>query len=213
MDEALKFLVFAFTSIFTIVNPFSAATMFVTITENDSQEKRKAMALRASIVCALVMIVFAFIGTYILSFFSITIDAFRLAGGLLIAKVGWDMLKNKERYLKSKEEKEEAIKKDDISIVPLAIPMLSGAGAITTSIVLMQQATGALEISFIVASILVTSLITFIILSKSHLMVSKIGNNGKSVIEKLIGLLVMVVGVQYLINGIHGILVVWGLLV
>lgn len=210
MDPSLQLFIFTFTSIFIIVNPFSAAFMFVTITEGDSKSKRIRMARKAAIACAIILLIFAVAGTIILNFFSITIDAFRLAGGILIARVGLEMMKNKDRYLRTDKEKEEARLKDDISIVPLAIPMLSGPGAISTTIILSQQANTTFAIGCIIFSILLTSVISYVVISHSHHITQKLGNNGKNVIERIMGLLVLVIGIQMIINGTYGVLQLWG---
>jgi multiple antibiotic resistance protein len=212
--ETWQFFIFAFTSIFTIVNPVSAAFTFLTITEGDTKEKRRSMAKKAAIVCAAILIVFAFAGPFILKFFNITVDAFRIAGGILITKVGLEMVRNKPRYFGKDEHvaEKEAIEKDDISIVPMAIPLLSGPGAMTTAIVLMQQAQGAGQVSLLMFSILFTGLASFFILYYSHFIDGYLGHNGKNVVERIMGLIVLVIGVQFFINGFEGVLTTWGII-
>jgi multiple antibiotic resistance protein len=213
MMDNWSFFVFAFSSLFTIVNPFSAATMFLTITKHDDKKKRLRMAFRASVTCAIALLLFAFAGHGILNFFGITVDAFRIAGGVLITKVGLEMIRNKERHLRTDEAKKEAMEKDDVSIVPLAIPMLSGPGAITTAIVLMQQASGGQQITLLASAIIITSTLAFFILSQSTRLAKALGQNGVNVLERIMGLLVLVIGIQFFINGAHGVLLSWGILV
>jgi len=211
--DSWTFFIFALTSLFTIINPFSAATMFVSITEGDSRKKLLWMSRRAAFTSVIVLLVFAFGGNYILKFFSISIDAFRIAGGILICRVGLGMLNNKPRHLKSEEAKREAYEKEDISIVPLAIPMLSGPGSITTAIVLMNESVGASQVFILVGVILLLGVLSFVILSKAHSIAGFLGTNGKNVLERILGLLVLVVGVQFFINGTKGILMSWGFIV
>ncbi len=193
-----------FSSLFTIINPISTAPVFLTITKGDSEKKKRKMAKKSSIVSAIVLIVFSLLGTYILSFFSITLEAFRIAGGLLVARVGFLMLTEEPKPIASEKAKSEAIQKEDISIIPLAIPLLSGPGAMTTSIVLMTNTTNLIEKVILLFAIVVVCILTYIILSHASLIEKVVGENGKKVIEKILGLIVVVVGVQFVLNGFDG---------
>lgn len=210
--DGWSFFIFAFTSFFTIINPFSAATMFVSLSKGDTKAKRLAMSRRASLAAAIVLLLFAFGGNFILNFFGVSVDAFRIAGGLLIVRVGLNMLGNRERHIRGEAAKEEAMAKDDVSIVPMAIPMLSGPGAMTTAIVLMQQAQGSTQVLFLVAAIVLMAVLSYLLLSRAHVISDFLGKNGKNVVERILGLLVLVVGVQFFINGVHGVLMLWGLI-
>lgn len=169
------------------------------------------MAEKASITAAVVLILFAVLGNLLLQFFSITISAFKIAGGILIFGVGYAMLHSKEDFRKGSEEAhKEAVKKDDVSIIPLAIPMLSGPGAMTTSIVLMTQANSFIQQFYVILAIIIVSILSYIILSRAEKIFEKIGENGKNVIHKILGLIVVVVGVQFIINGIENSLELWG---
>lgn len=211
MDNA-AFFVLAFTSLFTIINPFSTAMLFQSITTNSSRKKKTKMAFRASVACAAILIIFVIGGKSILSFFSITVDAFRIAGGVIITGIGLGMLRNKKRHLKTEEAKEEAEEKEDISLIPLAIPMLSGPGAIATAIVLSQQAGGGQQIAILISAIIVISALAFLILHESGRLTKLLGHNGVNVMERILGLIVLVVGIQFFINGIENIFLSWGLI-
>jgi len=206
------FFLAAFSSLFTIVNPISAAFFFSSITEDDSAAKKVLMARKAAIVSAVVLIVFAFGGNLILNFFGITLDAFRLAGGILVARVGLSMTRATHKQIKSDKEKQEAIEKEDISVIPMAIPMLSGPGAMTTAIVLMSNSSDIYSTISIVVAILLVCLISFIALAKADLIQTSIGHTGKNVVDKILGMIVMVVGVQFMINGVQGLLTSWNLI-
>jgi multiple antibiotic resistance protein len=205
LGSELAFFIAAFSSLFTIVNPFSTTSVFLSITRGDSQKKRDKMIKRASIVAACVLIVFALMGNYILSFFSVTVDAFRIAGGLIVASVGWRMLILKREHLKTPKEKRAARQKEDISIVPLAIPMISGPGAITTAIVLAGDASGIRDVFVLLIAVIVVCWLTYFIVKESKLMDDKLGVTGRKVLDRIMGLIVLVVGVQFIINGIVGI--------
>lgn len=206
---SLAFFFAALSSVFTIVNPISTATIFVSITKGDTRKKKLQMAKKASITAAIVLIIFAFVGNFILGFFNITVEAFRIAGGILIVRVGLNMLNSKETELSSEVERKEAIKKDDISIIPLAIPMLSGPGAMTTAIVLMSEAGSIFEVLFLVLAILIVCFMSYLILAEADLIQKYLGENGKKVVEKIMGLIVLVVGIQFIINGVGGLLTTW----
>lgn len=193
-----------FSSLFTIIDPICIIPIFLTITKGDSEKKKKKMAKKSTFIAAIVLIIFSFIGTYILSFFSITLEAFRIAGGFLVARAGYLMLTSEPQTISNEKEKQEAIKKEDISIIPLAIPLLSGPGAMTTGIVLMSGAINIFEKFLIILAIILVCLITYIMLSHASAIERIVGENGKKVIEKIFGLIVVVIGVQFMLNGIDG---------
>lgn len=214
MDIPLNsvFFIAAFSSLFTIVNPFSAASVFITITTGDSKKKKRLMAKKAAITAALVLIIFAFIGNYILSFFGITIPAFRIAGGLIIGYIGFKMMYAKREHFHSKKEKKEAVEKEDVSIIPMAIPLLSGPGAMTTTIVLMGQASGVIDLMTLIFTIILVCIITYFVLANADKVEKKLGENGKRIVEKVMGMIVLVIGIQFIINGIEGLIVLWSAL-
>src|SRR3989338_6881928 len=119
----------AFSSLFTIVNPLSTAFIFLTITKGNTKREKKAIAKKASLTAAVVLVVFGLAGSHILNFFGITVDAFRIAGGIIIAAIGMQMLYSGARHFHSQDARKEAIAKEDVSVIPLAIPMMSGPGA------------------------------------------------------------------------------------
>ena len=204
------FLVAAFMSIFTIVNPFSTASVFLGLAGHETHAHRVALAKRACIAAASLLITFALLGSTILTFFSITIDAFRIAGGLLIAAVGWQMVRATRERL-DEEGRQEALSRQDISIVPLAIPLLSGPGSITTVLILASEAPEPFGVLLIIAAIIAVCLVSYFVLSRADVVVRYIGETGADVIEKVMGLIVMVVGVQFMINGVRSLLMAWGI--
>jgi multiple antibiotic resistance protein len=205
-EAYIPWLFYTLSALFTIVNPVSAASIFIGITEDDSIKKRKAMARKAAITSGIILVVFALLGTYILRFFGITIEAFRIAGGLLIAYVGFRMITTGKPGFRNEAEEKEARKKEDVSLIPLAIPFLSGPGAMTTAIVLTTQAPDFASQMIVLLSILLVCVASFIILSNAHRMTNFLGHSGMHVVEKIMGLIVLVIGVQFLINGIKEIL-------
>ena len=207
----IAFFLAAFSSLFTIINPFSAATLFLSITRYDSKQKKRVMARKASFTAAIVLIVFALAGNYILNFFGITVDAFRIAGGIIIGSIGLNMINAKREILHTEKEKKEAVTKEDVSIIPLAIPMLSGPGAMTTSLVLMRETNSFIDSATLIFAIIIVCLLSYFILSRADYIGRYLGETGKHVTERIMGLIVLVVGVQFVINGIGGLLQAWGI--
>lgn len=196
----------AFSSLFTIMNPFSTVFIFLTITKGNTKKEKVTIAKKASITAAVVLVVFGIAGSHILSFFGITIDAFRIAGGIVVAAIGLQMLHSGKKEFHSHKERKEAIDKEDTSIVPLAIPMISGPGSITTTIVLMDDAATPLDKIFVIAAIMAVALICYIVLSRASAVQRFLGETGRNVIDKIMGLIVLVVGVQFIINGARNVL-------
>jgi len=167
------------------------------------------MAKRATIFAAIVLIVFSLIGSYLLSFFSITLEAFKIAGGIIVGSIGLKMIRSRREHFKTDKEKKDAIDKEDVSVIPLAIPMLSGPGAMAAAIVLMGQTTGIADILAIIIAIVSVCVLSYIILTRANLIEKRIGETGRKVIDKVMGLIVFVVGIQFIINGVEGLIRSW----
>ena len=161
---------------------------------------------RATIVSFVTLMVFVFAGQFLFKFFGISTDGFRIAGGVIIFKIGFDMLQ--ARYT-PKKLKDEEIKTyaDDISITPLGIPMLCGPGAIANAIVLMQDAHNFEMKGILIGTIGLIYLLTFFILRASTKLVSVLGETGNNVMMRLMGLILMVIAVECFVSGLKPILV------
>jgi multiple antibiotic resistance protein len=197
----------AFSSLFTIMNPFSTVFIFLTITKGNTKKEKAAIVKKACVTAAVVLVVFGIAGSHILSFFGITIDAFRIAGGIIVAAIGFQMIHTGKREFHSHKERKEAIDKEDVSVIPLAIPMISGPGAITTTIVLMDDSPMILDKIFVIGAILAVTLISYIVLSRASTVQKFLGETGRNVINRIMGLIVLVVGVQFIINGARNVLI------
>ncbi|MFH1400310.1 MAG: NAAT family transporter [Nanoarchaeota archaeon] len=212
MDASMTFFLTAFSALFTIMNPFSAASIYLGITRGDTRKQRFVMARKACVLSAIILICFALIGTYILKFFGITIPAFRIAGGILIGALGYSMMRTKRERLRPGTETEEAEEKDDVSVIPLAIPLLAGPGAMTTTIVLSSQNPGFFGVGTLLLAILVVCIISYFVISRADTLSKHLSQTGQNIIERVMGLIVMVVGVQFIIDGMSGVMTLWGLL-
>ncbi len=188
--------------IFAVIDPFGYVPTFLAMTSKASQEKRQWMLKRACIAAFFVLALFSFVGQHILSFFGISIAALQISGGLILLVLGFDMLRVLPQHNKITEEEEsEASQKQDISIVPLAIPMLSGPAAMASVIVLTSEAQSSIDYTIVITSIFVTLAFTYLILGSSQKIFAKIGVNGLHVVTRIMGLLLCAMAVQFVIDG------------
>jgi len=210
MEEVIIFAIGAFVSLFTIINPFSTASIFHALTKGKSKKTNKKIAKKAVTTSIIILISFVFIGDYVLKLFSISLDAFKIASGILVLGVGYGMIYKGNRHFRNKEEEQHAKSKEDISIIPLAIPMLSGPGAMATALILMENSQGNLiSIFFIILSIIIVCLLAYFLLIKAHSIDKYLGKTGITVIDKVLGLIVLVIGIQFILSGLGGIVPTW----
>lgn len=203
MPEWLQFAVLSFTSLLAIVNPIGAVPLYVALTAGFTDGHRAATLRRAIATSFAVLIAFAVLGTWILRFFGITTHAFQIAGGILFFGIGMDMLQARRSRVKTTEEEEtESAGKEDVGIIPLGLPTLAGPGAITTVIALMGQADGMPETVGVLAAIPLVLAITWTTLAAAPRVTQRMGQTAMNVMTRLMGLLVMVVGAQFVINGL-----------
>lgn len=199
-DYLTTFLLF-FTSFFSIINPLGSIPVFMTMTANFDEAQRRATARKATLMAFVVLVVFAFTGQILFKVFGISANGFRVAGGVIFFAMGYDMLNARisKMKIKKKDVREYA---EDISITPLGIPILAGPGAITNSIVLMEDASDIVMKGLLIASILLTILITLISWYSAGKIIKVIGETGNKIMMKLMGLIVMVIAVEFLVAGL-----------
>jgi multiple antibiotic resistance protein len=190
----VDFGILAFSSLFSIINPISAAPIFVAMTDGNREGRRKS-AWTVSMASGLTLGLFALAGGAIFAFFGITVPAFQIAGGLLFTLMSIGPL------LKGDDDVVEDKKPADPSIVPLAIPMIAGPGAISTVMVLVGQAQDPSRRLALGVAIGINIVLTLITLLLSPLIVRKLGNNGQRISAKVFALITAVIGIQFIING------------
>ena len=206
MEDLLPFALLCFTSFFTLTNPLGTMPVFLTMTNGMNDHERKAIVRRATIVSFITLMVFTFSGQFLFKFFGISSNGFRIAGGFIIFKIGFDMLQ--ARYSNAKLKEEEVITyADDISIPPLAIPMLCGPGAIANAIMLMDDASTFTLKGTLIGIIALVYFITFLILQASTRLVRILGETGNNVMMRLMGLILMVIAVECFVSGLKPILI------
>lgn len=205
MDNIIPFALLCFTSFFTLVNPLGTMPIFLSMTDGLSNEERQAIARKATFVAFIILSAFTISGQYLFQFFGISTNGFRIAGGFIIFKIGYDMLQAHFTHIKLNEQEQQHYA-NNISITPLAIPMLCGPGAIANGIVLMEDANGLLMKVTLIAVICLVFLITYTILRASTRLVKLLGETGNNVLMRLMGLILMVIAVECFVSGIRPIL-------
>jgi MarC family membrane protein len=203
----IAFAMTAFSAIFSVVDPLGVVPVYIAMTADDSRAHKRHTALRASITMAVALIVFAAVGGFILKFFGISIGAFRVAGGVLLFLLAVDMLRAQpSRTRTTPEEELEGREKPDVSIFPLAIPMLSGPGSFATVMVLISRAHNLWEQLIVGLAIVVTAGITFVILIFSSGAARRLGKTGINVLHRVMGLLLAAIAVQFVVDGCKDVL-------
>jgi multiple antibiotic resistance protein len=202
--ELISFSVVAFSAIFFIVDPFAVLPVFIAMTERDTDEKRRAMARRACMIAAGVLIFFTFGGSVLFRVLGVTLAAFKIAGGVLLLLTALDMLQSRSSSTRtSSAEIAEGTEKDDIAIVPLAMPLLAGPGSIASVMVLTAEAKSVLHVVVIVACILATALISYWVLRGARMVSRALGASGAAILNRIMGLLLAAIAVQFMVAGIR----------
>jgi len=201
MNELTTFGLLCLTSFFTLINPLGTMPIFMTMTSELDNESRKRTAKKATLVAFLTILIFAFSGQLLFRFFGISVNSFKIVGGVIFFMMGMDMLHARLGQVKIKDSEIKSYI-NDISITPLAIPMICGPGAITNAIVLMEQATSIEKKLILIVSIIVILLLTYLILLSSSKIIKLIGETGNNVLMRLMGLIVMVIAVEFFFSGL-----------
>lgn len=205
MNDTITFGLLVFTSYFSIVNPLSTMPVFMTMTNELDRRAQRATAGKAVLAAFITMLAFALSGQLLFSFFGISANAFRIVGGIIFFQMGSDMLQARLGRVKVRQEEVKSYV-TDISITPLAIPLICGPGAITNSIVLMQDADTMMKKIVLVSVMALILLITYFILHTSSTLSKMLGETGNKIMLRLMGLIVMVIAVEFFLSGLKPIL-------
>jgi multiple antibiotic resistance protein len=192
-------------SLLPIINPFSTAPMFLAITEGDTDTERNEQARKAVVYMVAILVTFLLAGTFIMKFFGLSLPGLRIAGGILVAGVGMRMLYPKDEPEEIQAERHAARQKADVSLTPLAMPSLAGPGAISVTIGLASLADAWWNYISIVIGILIVAIVVLITLRLSTRMVGYLGVTGLNAMTKIMGFLILCVGVQFVVNGVMGV--------
>ncbi len=201
MTESLTFGILSFTSLFTLINPLGTMPVFMAMTANLSLPARNTTAKKASIISFITIVAFAFTGQLLFQFFGISANSFRVVGGVIFFMMGMDMLRARLDQVKIKDEEVKNYV-TDISITPLAIPMICGPGAITNIIVLMEDADSVSKKAVLIGVVALIMMLTYVILFSSSKLFKVLGQTGINVMMRIMGLIVMVIAVEFFFSGI-----------
>lgn len=201
---ALTDLVLVFTSVLFIVDPFAVVPTFLAMTERDTPAYRKVLARRGAWTCAITLTLFGLGGAAIFKLFGITIGAFKIAGGVLIGLNALDMVQaRRSQQRETPAETAEGIAKEDISIMPLGVPMLAGPGAISTVMVLALQSKHPVTSAALYVSIAMTAFISYLTLAAASMVEKRLGQTGMRILTRLMGLVLCAIAVQFIVDGIR----------
>jgi multiple antibiotic resistance protein len=200
MEEFFTALGLSFVALIPLINPVGAIPVFCTLTADTSTPQRQKMALKTSLNVLIILLVFYFVGEFLLEFFGISLGVLKIAGGLIVAHTAWEMLTSKGKL--SDDEHIEIKEKEDISFTPMALPLLSGPGAIGVAIGLSIQGTRIDYTIGIAIGILLTAVTVYVALLLATPLFKILGKTGIGVLNRIMGFFILAIAVQLIVNGI-----------
>jgi len=204
MNPLLEYTIFAFSSLFVIVDPLATIPAFISMTPEESVPDRQRMARLACIVMAVVLIVFAAAGKWIFKILSITMPAFQIAASVVLMLVALDMLRaQRSRVHETPQETAAGANKTDIAITPLAVPMLAGPGAISTVIVLQAKAADLIQHAALFGCIVAVSIVSYLILRFAASGAKRLSPIALRITARIMGLLLAAVAIQFLLKALQ----------
>lgn len=196
--------IYVFAALFSVLNPLGAVPIFVGLTQDDSKQERSRISLWTGINVFIILTISYFVGRYALAFFGISLDALRIAGGIVIVTSGFALLTgnfSKKRGV-NKQVTNEAMQRNDIALSPLAIPMLAGPGSMSLLIAMYQEHSEISQKITTCLAILAVAFCIFLILKSAHYLSRILGSSGIVAISRVIGFIVIAIGIQYISNGV-----------
>lgn len=197
----------ALTTLFVVVDPLGLMPMFAVMTSGGDRSYRRSMAVRGTVIATVILLLFAFAGEHILDFLGITMGAFRIAGGLLLFVTAFEMIfefRNKRRSHTAEAAHKPTL--EDISVFPLAIPLLAGPGAITSIILLTAPHDGAwLGMTLVIAALILVMALSFLLFLLSGKLMAALGPTVTMVITRLLGVLLAALATQFIVDGIKAV--------
>ena len=200
---------YIFAGLFSVINPLGTVPVFVGLTKDDTRRQRDSISFWTAVNTLLILVISFFAGKYVLNFFGITINSLRIAGGLIITTSGFALLTgsfSRHKGMDKARVQEDVQKRRDISLTPLAIPMLAGPGSISLLITFNQKYSSGSEICIAIAAIVAVCLSAYLILKSSHYIVQLLGASGINAISRIIGFIVIAIGVEYVSSSVVAVL-------
>jgi multiple antibiotic resistance protein len=202
MSAYLTHFLVSLSAVFFVVDPVGVVPIFLAITAGDSETKMRRTALRACIVAGGLLLFFAIFGGVIFQVFGVSLAAFRVAGGILLLITSLDMLRARPSETRtSRTEEQEGVAKEDVALVPLAMPLLAGPGAIASAMVLMSKGESLLMAMPVLAAIVLTFVASYFILRASNLVQRVLKQSGVAILERVMGLILAAIAVQFMADG------------
>ena len=203
----LQYLLFCLSTLFTVVNPLGITPIFAAMTEKFSNDDQKRIAQKGILTGSIVLIVFTLLGSFIFRFYGITVEAFQIMGGVIFFRSGLRMLDAQVgRSRTTQSERDEFKDSDELAISPIGVPLITGPGAITGVVILSGKGTSKYSILVLLLSVIITMSLFYLILRAGNYLAKRIGIAGMRVIERMMGLILMVIAVQFIINGVETII-------
>lgn len=202
MEELSNFWLLAFSSFFALINPLGVMPVYLSLTSELSDRERIHVATKSIIVAFLVILFFAMTGQFLFRFFHISVHSLRVVGGIIFFFIGMDMLQARLSKMEVKDTELKQKYMTDISITPMAIPILCGPGAITNAMILMEDAVNYQQQITLLAAVITVMLITYLGLLGANRIVRFLGDTINTVIMRLMGLIIMVIAVEFFFAGI-----------
>lgn len=197
-QEWLTYVLSTFVSLLPIVNPFSTAVVFLAITQRFPEAKKQQQAKMACIYTAATLIVFLVAGALIMSFFGISLPAVKIAGGLIVARIGFGMLQPDPEPGMSDETADEARTMSDVAFTPLAMPMMSGPGSIAVTIGMAANVDTVFDYTAIAAGIILVAFVSWLVLRAAKSVTRFLGATGLNAMSRIMGFLLVCIGVQFI---------------
>lgn len=202
MNEHLSLFLVSLSAVFFVVDPIGVVPLFLAMTASDSREKVRRTARRACLVAGGLMLFFALFGGVVFKVFGVSLAAFRIAGGILLLITALDMLRARPSETRtSQTEQQEGVHKEDVALVPLAMPLLAGPGAIASAMVLMSKGETLTMALPVLAAIVLTFVASYFILRASNLVLRMLKQSGVAILERVMGLILAAIAVQFMADG------------
>lgn len=208
-EKTMAIFLYVFAALFSVINPLGTVPVFVGLTSDESTQERNRTSLLTTVNVIAILIISFFAGTYLLAFFGISLNALRIAGGMIIVTSGFALLTgtfSKHKGMKNKRVQKDLDKREKFSLTPLAIPMLAGPGSISLLITFNQEYQQWNEMLYVVLGVLAVGLATFIILRSSHYISKILGASGINAISRIVGFIVISIGIEYISTAVISIL-------
>ena len=200
----MNLFILSFAALFSVINPLGTLPIFIGLTKDKGKREVLSVAIWASINTFIILVISFFLGKYLLDFFGISLESLRITGGIIIASSGFALLTGSfsEHKGMKKRVKDDAFTRSQISLTPLAIPMLAGPGSISLLITYNQEQPLVIDKIILVASVFAVCLITFLFLISSRMIIKALGASGINALSRIIGFIVIAIGVEFILSTI-----------